>query len=475
VNARTPVTVLFALAVSIGSTGVGAALAIHQMDGVGSVSGALAIATAAAQPEEAPAPGPTDDRVQYAVGLRPVAATLRPFDLDDAAEEAVRVQFGRFVAAVGDVRRFRALTTDGQFEVGAADARLVVGTADEVEVLFRPGTDLRQVALVVVDAGAVVDEGGRASVPGALALADAKPGPLPGPHLVDATADATLDRVRYHFDRQLGPDATVAPKDFHVVSSDGRSRPGTSLVSISQRTVVIDFDVDLDDVARFVSRAGATHDRFLRPSVLSAIGSTTGAPDLLSATRVGRTSVELTFDEPVVVDRLDRIGAVLDDGELTTSTSFVKTSPTVVQVSFRSLQDQPHALAALTVGSGAVRALSPDATPATVAMVQIGPVPDTGRTARPDPVSVDIDADSGLVTVVFDEPLDEHRVDPARIHLLTSGGRLVPATALVEVEDHRLVVTAPPNVARSAVSVVLDTATAVDRGGGLSTPATLVA
>jgi hypothetical protein len=472
VNTRTPVTVLFALAVSIGSTGVGAALATHR---AASVTGAVAVATAVAQSEQAPVPAPTDARIQLAVGLRPLAATLRPFDLDDAAEEAVRVQFGRFVAAVGDARRFRALTADGQFDVPAVDARLVVGTADQVEVLFRPGTDLRQVALVVVDAGAVVDEGGRASVPGALPLAGARPGPLPGPRLVDATADATLDRVRYHFDRELGRDATVAPEDFQVVFSDGRSRPGTSLVSISQRTVVIDFDVDLDDVVRLVSMAGSTRDRFLRPSVLSAIGGTTGAPDLLSATTVGRTSVDLTFDEPVVVDRLPRIGVVLDDGELTASTSFVRTSPTVVRVSFRSLQDQPHAIAAVTVGSGAVRALSLDATPATVAMVQIGPVPDAGRTARPDPVSVGIDADSGLVTVVFDEPLDEHRVDPARVHLLTSGGRLVPATALVEVEDRRLVVTAPPNVARSAVSVVLDTATAVDRGGGLSTPATLVA
>lgn len=394
-------------------------------------------------------------------GLSLQHAEIREFDLDDDAEEFVMFEFGGVIREVVDDDAFSVVGYSSQAEETSSSAQLSRGETGDVLVGFPEGTDLDQYSIATVDVDAVRDAVGEGNVLGAVPLdgSDVEgAGLTAAPELVGIRIDDTLNRVTYELDREL-EESSPSPSDFGYYTLDGEVVEGSTLVTVEDEEVRVDFDEQVDDGVRFFAKSEAVDSRQDLPSIAGSIGEETTSPDLESVDREGETRYDYTFTETVTEIDPSRFLVRTDSGRAIEGDGWTRVDGDTVRVYFPELDRVDSDEVALgAVDEDAVVANDGSDAPNTIGSVAVGSSgPSLGRTSGPDLVDVSADESTGEVEYEFDEQVsDQTDVDAEDFFAVTESGDLVEGSTFVEVDDDRVIIHFPQNVTEAADAYAVD-------------------
>ncbi|HEV3363425.1 MAG TPA: hypothetical protein VG795_04675 [Acidimicrobiia bacterium] len=421
--------------------------------------------------------GPADgQRVEnVSLNLTLQSARIELTNLDDAEDEFVVYKFAQVVNEVKAADAFALSGYDSDAVIKAKEARLVQGDPSSILVHYAPGTDVARYTIASVETGAVEDEADQANLPGSAPLEGSSVGQgsataTEAPNLVTARPVNSLERVVYSYDEQIDGDngQKLDAAKFGWYTLDGKLVRGSSIVTVDDNMVTVQFDRQTEDAVRFIAEDGAAKNRKGIGSTLGATGGPTTAPDLVAVEGpIGNTQYDLRFDMPVTNVALDHIGIYAVDGTRYQPTGFAQPAAEVIRIALPEIHEFPGNMALVTVGQEAVRSADASSTPSTVGSQRIGGMaPMAGMTSGPNLASVNVDQATGQIRFIFDRAIDNDLAyDPSHFKAVTASGDLVPARFFVEAADNSILMTFDRNVASAARAVSLDSGAVKDFKG----------
>lgn len=431
--------------------------------------------------EAGQAPGQRIEDVSLNLTLQ--SARIELSNLDDAEDEFVVYKFAQVVNEVKTPAAFALSGYDADAVVKAEEARLVQGDPSSILVHYAPGTDVARYTIASVETGAVEDEADQSNLPGSVPLEGSSVGQGPAtateaPNLVTARPVNSLERVVYSYDEQIDGDngRRLDAAKFGWYTLDGKLVRGTSIVTVDDNAVTVQFDRQTEDAVRFIAEDGAAENRKGIGSTLGAIGGPTTAPDLVAVEGpIGNTQYDLRFDMSVTNVALQHIGVYAVDGTRYQPTGFAQPAADVIRIALPEIHEFPGKMVLATVGQEAVRSADASSTASTVGSQRIGGMaPTAGMTSGPNLASVNIDQATGQIRFIFDRVIDNDLTyDPSHFMAVTAAGDLVPARFFVEAADNSVLMTFDHNVASAAKAVSLNS-TAVKDFKGEGNPARTV-
>jgi hypothetical protein len=169
----------------------------------------------------------------------------------------------------------------------------------------------------------------------------------------------------------------------------------------------------------------------LHPSPPAVIALTeaghTAAPDMVGVERVPGTDTlwDFRFDRAVTSARADGFVLYRRDGHPEQASTVVRPSPDVVRALVPDTDDaaEQHVLAAAL--PGAALGLDSTSTPSTLGTSAVGDfMRAPGRTTGPDLLAASLDVQGRLLTLTFDEPVDDDvPIDPSQFQFVLADGR----------------------------------------------------
>ena len=440
-------------------------------------SGAVTVLPAQKGDDVAPSKG-GDAGQNPSLSIRPLSASIESMNLDDTDDEFVEVRFADRVQEILNPQAFSLQDYAGEAQIAASSAQLVQGAggADSVLVGFPSGTDLRTYTLAVVDNGAVANRDGDTNVQGSVALkgsrSTAAPGRTSGPDLIAVSADQTLNRITYRFDAQLDESDGLKAASFGFYTGDGVRHEGSSIVTVEDNRVTVQFDEAGSQVRHAVSEfvsPEAVSDLKGSANPIGALAGATSLPRLISTTPVAGMPTQLDFHFNRAVDQGD-LGAFAAYSEVGTAykaDSLSRPSAQVVRVTFPEIRDFSNQIVMGAVDSGAVNALDAAGEQNAIATA---PVRSShvalGTTSGPDLVATSLDRATGEVTFTFDKTLDDDVVvDPSAFSIITVSNRLEPGSGLLLVRGTRAIVQFPETAVAGAQGVTIDAGAVADFQG----------
>jgi hypothetical protein len=430
-----------------------------------------------AEGDTGPAGPSAGERIEdVSLNLTLQSARIELTNLDDAEDEFVVYKFAQVVNELKTPASFSLSGYDADSVVKAKEARLVQGDPSSILVHYAPGTDVARYTIASVETGAVEDEADQSNLPGSVPLEGSSVGgqgsvtATEAPNLVTARPVNSLERVVYSYDEQIdgdnGQDLDAAKFGWYTL--DGKLVRGSSIVTVNDNAVTVQFDRQTEDAVRFIAENGAAKNRKGTSSTLGAIGGPTTAPDLVAVEGpIGNTQYDLRFDMPVTDVALDHIGIYAVDGTRYQPTGYAQPAADVIRIALPEIHEFPGNMVLATVGQEAVRSADASSTPSTVGSQRIGAMaPMAGMTSGPNLASVNIDQATGQIRFIFDRAIDNDLTyDPSQFMLVTAAGDLVPARFFVEAADNSVIMTFDRNVASAARAVSLNSGAVKDFKG----------
>lgn len=399
-------------------------------------------------------------------------ARIHHVNLDDTEEEFAVFAFGSFVRSVENEDGFALGGYAAESSATSTSARIVSGSPNEVLVAFPAGTDLRAFTIATVDSGTVADENDERNVAATAVLdgsaVEVAEGSTAGPDLVATAIDDTLDRVAYHFDKALDEDQSADASGFGYYTASGQQVTGSSIVTIKDGMISVEFDDRVDDGVLFYAEPGALQDRQGLSNTTAAAGGPTTAPGLIEATTTeSRTQIDFSFSEPMT--DIDASGFHVYDeaGSSYEGSDYVRLSSETVRVVFIDIRDFSDTILRAGVDHGAVQADDGSDVEGTIGSALLrqsngGP----GFTSGPDLTDAQVDVAAGQVRFHFDELLDDQiDVDANRFHVLTESGTLLQGRSVVEVTDNSVLVIFDRSAVRAAEGFVIQGGAVQDFSG----------
>jgi hypothetical protein len=432
-----------------------------------------------AQPGDGISPSKGGDLGQNpSLSIRPLSASIESLNLDDTDSEVVELRFADRIQEILDPQAFSLLDYAGEAGIAASSAQLVQGAGGAKSVLvgFPSGTDLRTYTLAVVDNGAVANRDGDSNVQGSVALKGSRnataPGRTSGPDLIAVSADQTLNRITYRFDAQLDESDGINAAGFGFYTGDGVRHEGSSIVTVEDNRVTVQFDEAGSQVEHAVSEfvsPEAVSDLKGSANPIGALAGPTSLPRLVSTTPVAGMPTQLDFRFNRAVDQGD-LGAFAAYSEVGTAyeaDSLSRPSAQVVRVTFPEIRDFSHQIVMGAVDSGAVQALdrAGEANAIATAPVRSSHVA-LSTSSGPNLVATKLDRATGEVTFTFDKKLDDDiAVDPSAFSIITVSNRLEQGEALLLVRGTRAIVQFPETAVAGAEGVTIDAGAVADFRG----------
>jgi hypothetical protein len=457
----------------------------------------LALLPRAAPLAQAPRPQPDSDGVPDAAvdderplpvdpSLALVEASVRQTDLEDGVLERVVFCFSRPVRQAGLPDRLVLLGPDVDVEVAAESVDLLVSDPNCLLAGFASGIPVRRYTVAVAEEGAATDLDSR-SVSSTVPAPDVAPqtrlerGRTSGPDLVAVTLDRTLNRIAFRYDEPLDETVVADPRAFRYTLPSGATRRGEQVVAVDDNQVVVSFaSSGLEPAARASTLAGAVRDRDGTASppgveVLQPEGTTT--PELVDVEPVAGSDVlfDFTFDGAVGQSVPSRFVLYRPDATPLRAVAVVRPGPAVVRALVPDAEGARVVLAAAE--TAAVRDLGTGAAPNEVGVAGLAAFRAVaGRTTGPDLVSARLGASDSLLTLVFDQPLedDTDAVNRLGIVLVLADGRQVPTERLAQVRGREVILLVEPAAAAAARRVVASRGAVTGAGGERSAPASRI-
>ena len=359
----------------------------------------------------------------------------------DDEEEFVRFCFRTAVQRLdkGKASSFAVVGPDPALGDTATDVTLDGADANCVIAGFRAGTDVRSHTLGAVEGGVVSNRDDEKSIADSAPLSGGRPVSIrsrtAGPELTAVRVSETLNRVQYHFDELLDEHGGGDAGAYGFYTARGAIRTGTRIVSLDDTVVTVEFgrNAQVDDARRAFVTAAAARDRSGAGNPAGSIGGRTRRPDLTRATMTAAdTQYAYSFDENVSA------GADASDFVLYTDTGQEIAGESVIVDGRRVLVTFPRATEDYDSGEIVLAAVDPDTgTPsgdrgeaATLGAAAIGSrTTRPGRTTGPDLISISADAGRRLLTLTFDERVDDEQQRTRRLRHLHRHGRPPARTA----------------------------------------------
>ncbi|MFA9430597.1 LysM domain-containing protein [Egicoccus sp. AB-alg2] len=403
--------------------------------------------------------------------LRLSRAEIESEDLEDDEEEFVVYEFEDRVVEINDESGFYVRGSTSDEEVASESARLVRDEDDQVLVEFPEDTNLDQLSLAGIDTDTVRDAGGDGNPPDTVELAGAsgRDRTSAGPELEDVDTDETLDRVRYRFDEDLDDeDGSADASAFGFRTRSGRTTTGSDVVGFDDDEIVIEFDDAVQDGERFYAEGGAVTDQAGNDSLPGSTGGDTALPELSDVNSIGRTQFDYRFTEDVDEIEPDRFEVYTDAGDVFTGEDWSRVSSRTVRIVFSDIEDFDEDLVWAAVDVDAVRDASGSDSGNTIGGERIGSKSNrsSGPTTGPDLERARADDDTGEVTFVFDEDVDDDlSPDPAAFQVVTVEGDLVQGRSFIEIDDDEVVIRFDRNVVDAADGFLVEAGAVEDNSG----------
>lgn len=436
------------------------------------------------EPTEVPAEEPVDETGEVDVSatsrlpldltrdLDLESARVHSVNLDDTEEEYVVFAFADFVREIRDHSAFTVAGFSAATSVAATSADLLANSPSEVLVGFPQGTDLTRYTIATIATGAVANETGQQNVARTVALdgstAQSLAGLVAGPELGSVATDSTLDRVSYTFDVELDPDQNADANTFGFYDAAGQATTATSVVTIDDETVTVQFDRRVENGVRFYAEPGAVTDRKGQTSLPASIGGSTTAPDLADVARPGSlTQIDFTFSDDITDIDPAAFAVYTASGASWQGTDYVRVDADTVRISFPEVRDFTSQIVLASALDGAVTANDGSRQGNTIGSLGLASAnQELGRTSGPDLVGVATDTQTGQVRLLFDELLDDQRpIDPKGFAALTTSGQLLQARSVVEVFADSVLLIFDRNAVQAADGFVVDAGAVTDFTG----------
>jgi hypothetical protein len=455
------------------------------------------------EPGEATGDG---DRVDFDMRIR--SAAVHSVNLDDGAEEFVRVEFtGRVQELEEDGGGFALVGYDSDKTARASSVRLDEDDQDAVLVGFEDATDVRSYALLTVDRAIVEDRDGDGNVQDSVSLDGSAPdeGRTTAPELLRTNVDGSLNRIELRFDEDLDEENADGSR-FGFVTANGERHEGGEVTGIDDDLVKVEFgdDADVDDAERIYVAAGAVTDEQGAENLPGVDGGDTAAPELESVSKVkgSDTQLDFHFDEAIVAsddalqgsaddDGAEDIGTenngieengteddgaeeqtenvetgslavYTEDGERYEADSVRTINGDTLRVSFPDIDDFADQITLAVAERGAVSANDRGAAENTLGVADIGDAQiGAGETSGPDLRRAKVTSeDAGNVRLVFDEAIDDDaEISADAIAIITQSGDRRTATGIVEPPDEgerSLIVGFDETAVQAAEAVTID-------------------
>jgi hypothetical protein len=406
-------------------------------------------------------------------------AEIELLNLDDDNGEYLRLTFDEDIDEIADADGFFVQGVDPANVVDADDAVRSEEDSAAVIVEFPADTDLEQYALAGARTGAVERVDGKQNVLTTTTLDDSGlTGATTAPDLQSVSANEDLEWLIFTFDEELDDGAANA-SSFGYHTLDGTLEEGSDIRSTDDETVIVAFDGNVEDAVRYVVEADAVTDTQGQGNLIETLGSATAKPDLTDAELTGDTTVRFSFDEAIrdvepsafiatTVDGTRHAGehaALVDGGE-------------EVEVVFPAINDFQDEIVRVSAEPEAAAANDRNAPDLTAGAVQLDSSTDAvgDATAGPDPLAVDLDDETGFVTITFDEQVDDDRldeVDEGGFHLVSDAGHATRGEFVVDISGDTVTIAFPEDAAVAADAVTIDEDAVRDFAGTPNPAATL--
>lgn len=295
---------------------------------------------------------------------------------------------------------------------------------------FTGQADIRTYSRAVGLNGAVTGSNGRLSISGAVALTGSiitsPSGLILRPQLASTAVTpgtgSTPTSATFTFTTNLSQTVNASRLGFYTnVPGDTAFHAGTS-GTVLGKTVVVGFapadqallTSSTSPPSRWAAQAGAVSDPSLVPNPVGVVGGSTQRPDLApSGGRLSTTTYAFDFSVPVNVVNpaglhvYDAGGIRWDavPGSLAMSSDNRRATVTVTPVN-GDPSAEPAEITLQTVDAGAVVAVSNGVPGSDGAQPIIELADHPFLTTGPDPLAYSIDKPSGVVAVIFDEPIN---------------------------------------------------------------------
>jgi hypothetical protein len=416
-------------------------------------------------------------------------AAVRQAVLEDDVAEQVTFCFSGHARQAGPADRLMLLGPDVDTSAEAIAVDLFVDDRRCLLARFPPATPVNLYSVAVALDGAARDVRS-ASVMSTAPLSTSPQmavvaGGTTAPDLVSVKLQPTRDRMTLTFDEQLDKSVRRRPQAFSYYSLNGRLHAGDDVESVDSDTVIVAFtspDDDVGDAIRIAVADGAVQGRDGSRSTPAArdvrAEERTAAPDLVQVERVPGSDVlwDFRFDEAVEEPVPERFALYAEDASPSFATAVTRPSPTVVRAVVPGVDDATAEQVLAVAEPGAVRDIGAATTLSTLGTIAIGNFDvRPGRTTGPDLLSATIDTHGGLLTLEFDEALeDDVRPSPSSVRLVLPGGDRVAARSVVEITGNRAIFLVPGTVARATKRVVVEPGAVRGRDGEASAPGSVL-
>lgn len=372
------------------------------------------------------------------------AVRVQEVNLDDEREEFVEFCFRSSIQQItGAQSGFQLAGLKPSNRIAATQTRLVEGDDRCVLASFPAGTDVTSYTIGVVGNSVVEDRSGEVNIMDSLPLAGGGDtrgvGGTSAPELLRVSIDRTLDQVRYVFDEDELSSQGAQASGFGYYTADGTRVTAQSIESVEDDVVIAGFGEggsdQVDEAVRYFVQAGAVRDSQGTANTLGAAGGATEVPDLVSVKRAGGngSQYDFRFDEAVQREDASKFLLYTSDAQRLAASSVSRPSPEIVRATFSQAMDFPEKLARAAVDAQAVVSLNASTSGNTIGAAALPRGAGSGPTSGPDLVEVNVDAQTGEATFVFDATLEESGVEAASFFLVTDSGRVSAARDVVNV------------------------------------------
>ena len=392
----------------------------------------------------------------------------------DDEEEFVRFCFGNAVQSLdeGKASSFAVVGPDPAVGERAIDVTLDDAHENCVIAGFSAGTDVRSYTLAEIEGGVVKNRDDEKNIADSAPLRGGRSvstrDRTAGPDLTGVRISKALNRIAYHFDGELDEHARADAGSFGFYTARGDARTGSKIVSVDNRVVRVEFgdDDQVDNARRGFVKAGAVRDGGGSENPVGSLGSRTSNPDLIGARKAAaETQYHYTFDDNVWPRVAPANFVLYTDNGTEIEGESAEVDGHEVHVTFpREIEDYDSGdivLAAVNPQADTPNETDGDGSgePITSGAKAIGSqTTRRGRTTGPDLVSVSTDVAGRLMTLRFDERVDDDNdtIDASRIYIATDDDALVKANRIVEIEGETVYVKADENDLESLMGVTLE-------------------
>lgn len=433
---------------------------------------------------ELDAPDPSASPVDPELHL--VEASVGRVERDDTLAEQVLFCFSRTVRSAAAPERLALLGPDVDAVVRAVAVDLAVSERRCVLARFPAGTPVGRFTVAVAGNGAaggtdVVSVASTAPLTGRPPTTAVEDGGTAGPDLIAVRTQPTLRRLRFLYDEALDEAAPRRADAFRYYTASGSVHPASEVLSVEGDTVVVAFTEPGEDVreaVRFAAVQAAVRDRAgtrSPPAAKDVVpGQGTAAPDLVDVRRVPRSDVlwDFVFDEAVQAPVPSGFSLLAADASTSPGTATARPATDTVRVLLPGVDDVADDQVLAAAAEGAVRGLGSGGARSTLGVARLGSfVAEPGRTTGPDLLEARLDARTGTLQLLFDEPLDDDApVNPSAVQLVLPDGRILAARTFVQVTGARAVLWVDSTVAEAAARVVVARGAVRGRAGEPSAP-----